>query len=395
LFGMGRDPERLREKWLDLAWDAVRKTPADKRLPLLQSIGFVTNQFPDVATSLKVWDMLPEEVRSKEREQMITRAIFDYRSPEGSHADHLTAAGRWDDAAKFYLDVIARLAKMKGAPQPAFHAAAGACLRKAGRAAEAAAQEALVEKLALGNNALEIATAYASCDDQQHAVEWWARAARQSEPGTRYFSESLREHAQAMLDRGNWKEAAAICEVRAQFDSSVESPGSTPLFQLRTRLQADLAHALDLLKSDRERALAILANCHRMFPSDGSLADDFFPALRKMGLIEEHDEWFQISWERMIAVLERYPGSHNTCNTTAWLASRAQRNLDEAEKLELRALASLPNQSAYLDTMAELQFAKGKREKALEWSRKAVNFMPNDPILRRQQERFRTGPLPR
>jgi len=39
--------------------------------------------------------------------------------------------------------------------------------------------------------------------------------------------------------------------------------------------------------------------------------------------------------------------------------------------------------------------AKGKREKALEWSSRAVNFMPADTTLRRQHERFRTSPLPR
>ena len=96
-----------------------------------------------------------------------------------------------------------------------------------------------------------------------------------------------------------------------------------------------------------------------------------------MGLIKEHDEWFRISWDRMTAVLAKFPDSDNTCNTAAWLASRAQRKLDEAEKLLHHALAANPEQSAYLDTMAEIQFAKGNREKALEWSAQAINFMPD------------------
>jgi tetratricopeptide (TPR) repeat protein len=139
----------------------------------------------------------------------------------------------------------------------------------------------------------------------------------------------------------------------------------------------------------------MLGNCYRLFPCDGSLADDFFPALRKAGLIKEHNEWFKASWERMTAVIRQFPDSDNTHNTAAWIASRARQNLDQAEKLVEKALTAKPEQSAYLDTMAEIQFAKGNRAKALEWSQEAVNFMPLDAMLRRQNERFRSGPLPR
>jgi hypothetical protein len=45
--------------------------------------------------------------------------------------------------------------------------------------------------------------------------------------------------------------------------------------------------------------------------------------------------------------------------------------------------------------MAELQFAKGKRDKAIEWSARAINFAPEDMQLRRQQDRFRSEPLPK
>ena len=111
--------------------------------------------------------------------------------------------------------------------------------------------------------------------------------------------------------------------------------------------------------------------------------------------MEQHDKWFEISWNRVNDVIAEYPTSDNSRNTAGWLASRARRHLPEAEKHLQEALALSPRQSAYLDTMAEIQFAKGDRAKALEWSQRAVNFMPLDPMLRRQQERFRTAPLPR
>ena len=389
LCGMGRDPLRLREKWLALAWEAIRNAPEEKRRPFLMSLVYLSRQCPDVATSLKIWDQLPEELRDE--------------VPWREHVSDLAVAGRWEEAADCYLNLIDRLAKAHQDSQPWFHASAAACLRRAGRAGDAVAHDVLVEKLALGSNALEIANGYAEGGDYQRAADWWARAARQYDPASEYFSFALHYHLQTLLDQGDWKVVASVSEVRAQSAAAVDSSNERALLELRLRLQADLGRGLANLKADRAGSLAILANCHRLFPSDGSLADDFFPALRKVGLLKEHDEWFQISWERMTAVLAKFPDSDNTCNTAAWLASRARRHLDEAAALETKALASLPNQSAYLDTMAEIQFAKGKREKALEWSVRAVNYshlnqnliVDERDQIRQQFERFRSAPLPR
>ena len=168
-----------------------------------------------------------------------------------------------------------------------------------------------------------------------------------------------------------------------------------PLTLMHHRLQADLSRALANLESNREESIATLEKCHRIFINDGSLADHFFPAIRKAGLVREHDQWFGESWDRMVEIIERYPASDNTRNTAAWFASRAMRKLDEAEKQVAKALESNPDQAAYLDTMAEIQFAKGDRDKALEWSRRALNHEPNDSQLRGQHERFRSDPLPK
>jgi tetratricopeptide (TPR) repeat protein len=381
LCGLGRDPLRLREKWLALAWEAINRTPQEKRGPLLEKLKFILNQSPDVINDLK----LSDQVLASSRHEISWR----------DHILDLSAAGRWDAAAGFFQKQIDRISAARLDPEPSLHACLAACLRKAGRADEAAAQDSLVEKLALGNDAIEIANGYAYGSDYKRAADWWARAARQADPGSERFSVALHLHGLTLMEQGSWKEVAAVSEVRAQMMAAGDSGGALPLTSLRLRLQADLGRALANLKNDRAKSIAILKNCHGLFPSDGSLADDFFPSIRKMGLIKEHDEWFRISWARMTAVLERFPDSDNTCNTAAWLASRARRNLDQAEAYEKHALALNPEQSAYLDTMAEIQFAKGNRDKAIEWSTRAINFLPGDSMLRRQHERFRTAPLPR
>ncbi len=381
LFGMAPDPQRLRESGLALVWAAIDSVAVENRKPLLERMAFLSSQTEDVANSLKVWDQLAEG----------SRASIFWRA----HILDLSAAGRWDEAAAFFLQQIERVAKLKQEPVPYLHASVAACLRNAGHAQAAAAQDAWVDKLALGNEALEIANAYAYGNDYARAAEWWLRALRQSDPNSTEFATALQLYADVAVEQGKWKEVAAISEVLAQMLAAADSDSESPLVRLRIRLQSDLGRAMVRLKSDRAGSIALLQNCHQLFPGDGSLADSFFPAIRKAGLSREHDTWYKDSSARLAAVIRQFPESDNTYNTAGWLSARTCRDLDQAEANLQKALAMNPYQVAYLDTMAEVQFAKGKRKEALEWSARAVNYRPTDPQLRRQHERFRSSPLPR
>jgi hypothetical protein len=382
LFGLGPDPAKLREKWLALAWKAVDAAPAGQRDSLVGLISTLCFETGDVANSLKAWDLLPENNRKE---------VF-----WGEHILHLSAADRWDDAAQIFLKQIALAKEAKQDPSAQLHAYAAATLRQAGRPDEAIPHDQWADQLALGNAtvATQIANGYAFGRDYERAAEWWARAAREADPDSGEFAIALKLHTEVLLEQGKWREAAAASEVLARVYVSADYRGASPLPFMHQRLQADMARALANLANDRMGSLAILEKCYRNFASDGTLADFFFPALRKAGLLREHDEWFGQTWTFMQNIIASYPQSDNTRNTAAWFASRALRNLDEAEQHLTIALAANPHQSAYLDTMAEIQFAKGNRDKALEWSKLAVNFLPDDSQLRRQQQRFRSAPLP-
>ena len=381
LCGMGRDPRGLRNKWLNRAWQAIEQAPQGNRDGLLEKIAFILDQNPDVTNNLKLWDQLPEDVRNQ-------------NSWRG-HLLDISAVGRWEESVDFFRKQIREIFEKNGSHEPSLYACLAASLRNAGHAEAAADQDALVEKLALGNDALEIANAYAFGSDYKRAAEWRSRAARQSDPSSVGFFLALQMNTETLIRQEKWVEAAAASEVVAQVSASVESGSVLPIAALRLRLQSDLGRALANLKKDRAKSIALLRRCHGIFPIDGSLADDFFPSIRKMGLVQEHDEWFKISWEQICEILKRYPDCDNTCNTAAWLASRAVRNLDQARNYEQHALTLNPEQPAYMDTMAEIEFARGNREKAIEWSTKAVNFLPSDSQLRLQHARFRSSPLPR
>ena len=387
LFNIGADPSGLRARWLALAWDAVERAPAEKQAALVVRLSYVSTRLSskggNVEQCLKAWDRLPEANRND---------IF-----WGGHILNLSAADRWDEAAGIFIKQVARLAELKQEPRADLYAYSAACLRQAGRPAEAATYDSLADKLALGSVefCIQIGHAYAYGRDYKRATEWWSRATRTADPESIEFSTALQLIESLVLDQGNWKPAAAISEVLAQTYSSPDYVSLPAISLLRQRLQADMARALDRLPADRDASIAALEKCHQLFPSDGSLADHFFPSLRKVGLTGELEKWFSISWDLIAGVVERYPASDNSLNTAGWLAARARLKLDQAEDYLEHALAMNPEQPAYLDTMAEVQFAKGNRKKALEWSQSAVNFAPQDSMIRRQHERFRNDPLPR
>ena len=373
LFDYGRDSKNLRDKMLELAWRAVENAEEDAKAALLQRIVFISDVTGDVKLGMQARSMIHQD----EKDESVRDNMFI----------QLSALNRWDETAEVFLQQIASLADSGQNPRPDIHAYAAAALRRAGREDEARAHDSWADKLALGDvpTSLSIGQGYAFGGDYERAGLWFERAVRECDPQSGRFSDALRAHSDHILGGFKWKEAAACAEVLALLESSRYSL-PTPI--MRLRMQADLARALSILKVNRPRAIGMLEKCHAMFPCDGTLADHFFPALRDAGLVAEHDKWFEESWRMIQSVIVRYPDSDNTMNTAAWLASRANRRLPQAEKLLKQAIALNPRQAAYLDTMAEVQFAKKNREKAIEWSNLSINHSPQDTMIRRQNVRF-------
>lgn len=382
--GFGADPTNLRQQWLDLAWAAITKAEPGQRPAMLNHLEFLLKPSADVASMLKIHDLSPPK-------------DAEVAEPDGRMLLYLSAANRWEEAAKMVLGFF-KNQKEPASTRPELHAYAAACLRRAGKEAEAAEHDAWVEKLALGDAGAyrRVGMGYAFGDDYDRCSRWYQRAACEAEPGSDDFDSIIDSYASDLLDAGKWPQAAAANEALALGHSRLKYDDSTSeQVLLRVRLQADLAHALCLLDEHRPRALKMLENCHSGLKCDGLLADSFFPALRSVGLIKEHDEWFEVTWQQMEAAIKRYPKSHNTRNSTAWLAARAMRRLDEGEAHLKVAFATHPRQAAYLDTMAEIQFARGKREEALKWSEQSINYLPSDTTIRRQYHRFVNDPLPK
>ncbi len=316
--------------------------------------------------------------------------------------DRLVAVGRFREAADRVVAALA--ASGKAAPEQAY---AAGMLRLAGRDSAAKEHDQLAERLALGDpgTAGEIAAGYARASDFANFEIWSLRALEWSDPEEifRIPDGAALPHvitgAELLLEAGDWERSAALSEIVAHVYASETIRPDAGASLLRTRGNGDLARAMSLLGTDRKRALALLGKTHANLAADGTLADHFFPVVREADLADHYDTWFEKSWEQLGESLSLYPDSDNTLNTAGWIAGRAARRLPEAEAMMEKALAIRPNQPAYLDTLAEIHFAAGRRKEAVRWGALAVNFGRADdaasPMIRKQFQRFQTAPLPR
>lgn len=383
IFGILNDSQNLRDKIIQQVWKAIDGAPEAEKARLLArmvTMGVVAN---DLQNTLKAVDRLPN----------IIKDAF----PWESRLIWLSAAQRWGEVASLVLAQIGDASDPEHESVAELHAYAASSLRRAGRGKEAGQHDMLADQLSMGSpeSCMRIGNGYAFGGEFKTARQWWARAACYADPEKlEDFSEILRPYAEVLLEHSDWSKSAAAFEVLNAIVIASEPRWQSPAQFSRMRLHADLSFAISRLKDDRKRALAMLDRCHANAPSDGSLADFFLPAVRAAGLGAEHDAWYRKSSDYLCEMIVMYPDADNLRNTAAWLASRANRDLDQAEK-DMRAAISLnAKQAAYLDTMAEIQFAKGDRAKAIEWSNRAMELAPGDEQIRKQAERFRSGNFP-
>lgn len=236
----------------------------------------------------------------------------------------------------------------------------------------------------------------------REAEGFWRKLIMTGGPSDWYWQTAASYFAKHARHNKQWRVAAAFAEVDAMQYLKGRSTTINPVGFIRKRFIADLYRALALhQEGNTEEAMKLFRSSFEILNGDGILADDYFPLLREAGLIEEHDRNFKIVYQRFQESIDSYPRAHNTYNSAAWMASRACRELPDAHEKIRKALSMRPRQAAYLDTMAEVWFAKRNREEAVAWSRKAVqeSFHGGSSSdagvgLREQYDRFFSGEFP-
>src|SRR5262249_44272012 len=140
---------------------------------------------------------------------------------------------------------------------------------------------------------------------------------------------------------------------------------------------------LDDMRKEVNAVLAVEPNIE--------LAIDLVPELTRRGHKKEADDLFARVSAPHEAACREYPKSAWQHNNTAWLAVRCRRDLDAALEHARKAVELEPDSAGNLDTLAEVHFQRGDKDKAVELMTKCVAMEPRNGYFRNQLKRMRAG----
>jgi tetratricopeptide (TPR) repeat protein len=306
-------------------------------------------------------------------------------------ADALANAGRWADAAQAYRQVWDMEAS---APLPLFlHAQARLKVNPADVEAKALIEKA--HRMPLGSESVRFYFYLALADRGFHddAVRQIEFCCKLLTGNTVTLGNAQDYLAKALADRGEFLAAAAINDrsiLRVMKTSSGFRRAGT-YSRVTANLHALRARGL-LEKGDKPGAFREMERAESLQPALLDLPILMVPALERAGEKERAAALYQRVKARWEQAARDYPNSADAHNQIAWLGARCRRDLDSALEHSRRAAALAPQIASYFDTMAEVHFQLGDREKALELMKKCL-AMPdaNLSFYRLQLKRFEKG----
>lgn len=141
----------------------------------------------------------------------------------------------------------------------------------------------------------------------------------------------------------------------------------------------------EAMKSARE-ALAVT-------PGHVELVSGLVPQLEKLGKKAEADELVAVAWGAYQKLLSDFPDSPAARNGLAALSANCRRELDKGLAFAQDAVRADPGSVAYRETLAEVCFRSGDRQRAAAVLGTLIEDDPRNRLYRRQLVRYRTAAL--
>jgi tetratricopeptide (TPR) repeat protein len=147
-----------------------------------------------------------------------------------------------------------------------------------------------------------------------------------------------------------------------------------------------------LIKAGKiEEALGELKMCEEYLPGDISMVIEMGPVLRSAGREKEMVEMVERTVARLRGNLAVYPKAARIHNSVAWMVARCGVRLDVGLEHALKAVELEPKSAALWDTLGEVYFQMGEREKALEAIKVCIELEPGVERHRAQLKRIQAG----
>jgi predicted Zn-dependent protease len=215
---------------------------------------------------------------------------------------------------------------------------------------------------------------------------------RLSEPASFYTGEGMRRAAAAALARKDYLRAAlgqeqSMLRCLRPYVNFIQPAAyvGVPAFVHRLR-------ATGLVAAGRlDEAWGELTLSQALLPGGVDLPLLLVPELERRGRKKEAAELFDRTLKVYEKLCQDYPRCAWAHNSAAWLSACCRRNLDQALDHATRAVALAPANAGHLDTLAEVYFQRGERDKALAAQRKVVQMDPKKPYFRQQLKRIEAG----
>ena len=123
-------------------------------------------------------------------------------------------------------------------------------------------------------------------------------------------------------------------------------------------------------------------------PTNPDIANDMVPMLRETGREAEAKAFFDKVYQSMQDSADARSQHPMPKNNIAWLCARCGERKEEALRLAEEATRAMPDNAAFVDTLAEAHFQLGHFEEAAKLEARVVRARPNDRFLQIQLKRF-------
>jgi len=295
----------------------------------------------------------------------------------------------WNKAAEAYEQ-----AWKKDPSKPLAHYLNGWALTQAGQEKEGKKRMEQAHWMPLGDGAARFAFLGSLLErGQQEAAEREGELMlRLNSPGSQLASEGMRQVALAAMRRKDYLTAAQGQErsmlVCLKSGVGYARPAAylwVPALVHRLRAEGYAAAG----KFDEVRRETDL--CWAALPGDPFVPIELVPMWDKAGRKKEATELFEkylSVQEKLCAAYPNFSGGHNA---VAWLSACCRRNLKSAQEHAELAVRLAPDNAGVLDTLAEVYFQRGDKDKAVAAQKKAVELEPNRAYFRKQLKRIEAG----
>lgn len=142
-----------------------------------------------------------------------------------------------------------------------------------------------------------------------------------------------------------------------------------------------------------DEALKESKACQAILPDAIDPALHLIPELERHDRKKEADDLFAALLKRHEQHCKDYPKSATAHNTLAWFLVNCQRELDSALDHATEATRLDAGHAGYLDTLAEIHFQRGDKEKAIQTIKKCIDMEPKRAYFAKQLKRFEAGDL--